>query len=271
MNPNEIFTYPTDNITEEALKTRTTYHCKFLGRKCDKQSRMIDYPMGICSVNFNHHKPIICPHRFLEDNLVFSEASMDIFGTIDNVIVFSEVKIPKVGNFDFVLVKHKPLSNKIEDFCVVEFQSDSTTATGELVKSMKDFMANDFFPDKKYRFGMNTYNTIKLSYIQMLIKGQVMEKWGKHIIWVMQDFVFSNMVNRFGLIDLEYDFEKKNKYHLYDLNEKEGEYKLTSTQKYSTSVANLLKAFTHQPTPNIDTFIKVLDERIKLKLGIHLG
>jgi len=92
------------------------------------------------------------------------------------VLLFSEVHLSNVGSFDFVLVKHKPISNKIADFCIVEFQSDSTTGTGELVRALKDFMKELNVLDNKYRFGMNTYNTIKLSYIQMLIKGQVMEK-----------------------------------------------------------------------------------------------
>ncbi len=92
------------------------------------------------------------------------------------MLLFSEVHLSNVGSFDFVLVKHKPISNKIADFCIVEFQSDSTTGTGELVRALKDFMKELNVLDNKYRFGMNTYNTIKLSYIQMLIKGQVMEK-----------------------------------------------------------------------------------------------
>jgi len=58
-------------------------------------------------------------------------------------------------------------------FRAVEFQSDSTTGTGKLVDALKDFMNGEDVSNKNYAFGMNTYNTIKLSYIQMLMKGQV--------------------------------------------------------------------------------------------------
>src|SRR3989304_7521225 len=140
MNPNEIFTYPVESKTTEARKSVQKYYCRFLESKCDKQSRTIKYPMGVCSVNHSGTKPIICPHRFLENNLVFKNACNAAFGDTNNVLLFSEVKISNVGSFDFVLVKHKPISNKVDDFCIVEFQSDSTTGTGKLVQALKDFM-----------------------------------------------------------------------------------------------------------------------------------
>jgi len=122
----------------------------------------------------------------------------------------------------------------------------------------------------KYQFGMNTYNTIKLSYIQMLIKGQVMERWNKNIFWVMQKFVYENMVKRFGLVDLNYNTNHSTQYHIYDLVKNNDVYNLKLTDKKSTTIANLLKAFTHQPTPSLDDFIKLLHEKIKLKLGLTI-
>lgn len=124
---------------------------------------MIPYPMGICSVNHSNKKAIICPHRFLENNTVFQDIAVSAFGSVNNVLLFSEVKLTDIGSFDFVLVKHKPLSSKIEDFCIIEFQSDSTTGTGKLVEAMKDFMNGQNITEKHYPFGLNTYNTIKLS------------------------------------------------------------------------------------------------------------
>lgn len=270
MNPNEIFTYPVENKTTEAKNAVKKYYCRFLEIKCDKQSRTIKYPMGVCSVNHSGTKPIICPHRFLENNLVFKNACNAAFGGTNNVLLFSEVKINNVGSFDFVLVKHKPISNKVDDFCIVEFQSDSTTGTGELVQALKDFMKKKDVLQNKYHFGMNTYNTIKLSYIQMLVKGQVMEKWGKNIFWIMQRFVYNNMVNRFCLTDLDYNTNHRTQYHIYDLVKNGEIYNLKLVDKKSTTISNLLRAFTHQSTPNIDTFIEVLESKIKLKLGLTI-
>tara|TARA_Y100000310_G_C20648750_1_gene798190 strand:+ start:1177 stop:1995 length:819 start_codon:yes stop_codon:yes gene_type:complete len=267
-NPNEIFTYPLINKSVEAKNAIENHYCRFIEKKCDKQSRTIKYPMGVCSVNHSKSKPIICPHRFLEANTVFKNISQSVFGTLNNILLFPEVKLNDVGTFDFVLVKHRPISNKVEDFCVVEFQSDSTTGTGKLVNALKDFMNGDEITNDTYAFGMNTYNTIKLSYIQMLMKGQVMESWDKNIYWIMQKFIFDNMVNRFNLTDLKYNEKLNTHYHIYDLAKSNNLYKLKLVDKKSTSVANLITAFTKQPTPNIDNFINKLEEKIKLKVGL---
>jgi hypothetical protein len=269
MQPNEIFTFPKENTSQEAKNAVKTHFCRFLDSQCDKQSRTISYPMGVCSAHHSGQKAIICPHRFLENNLVFTQVCQEIWGTIDNILLFSEVKVQNVGSFDFVLVKHKPLSNKVEDFCIVEFQSDSTTATGQLVEGLKDFMENKV-AKLKYGFGLNTYNTIKLSYIQMLVKGQVMEKWNKHIVWVMQKYVYENMVSRFCLSDMNYNFDTKTKYFLYDLQLQNGIDQLTLIEKKASTVANLLKAFTHQPTPSLDDFIEILENKINLQIGFKI-
>ena len=270
-SPNEIFTYPLSNESELAKESVKNYGCRFTGNICIKQSRLINYPMGVCSVNHSGKKPIICPNRFLEDNIVFINICKRSFGTTDNVLLFKEVRLKNVGTFDFVLVKHKPISSQIEDFCIVEFQSDSTTGTGKLVNALKDFIDGKD-TNESYGFGMNTYNTIKLSYIQMLIKGQVIESWDKKIFWIMQDFVFDNMVNRFNLDDLDFDSSKTSQYHIYDLElNNDNIYNLKLKEKKSTTVSNLIKAFTHQPTPSIDSFISKLEEKIELKLGLSFN
>jgi len=267
-NPNEIFGYPVEKKRQKFKNEE--YFCRFLDSKCDKQSRTITYPMGICSVNHSNTKPIICPHRFLENKQVFYDVSKEAFGSVDNVLLFSEVKLNNVGSFDFVLVKHKPISSKIDNFCIVEFQSDSTTGTGKLVESLKDFMSGINVLENKYAFGLNTYNTIKLSYIQMLIKGRVVEKWEKQIYWIMQKYVFDNMVKRFKLSEMNYSNVNATKYFIYDLVENEDVYSLSLIEKKSSTISNLLKAFTHQPTPSLDDFIKVLENKINLKLGLTI-
>jgi hypothetical protein len=49
--------------------------------------------MGVCSVNHSNHKPIICPHRFLENNLVFYDVAKNAFGSVNNVLFFFRSKI----------------------------------------------------------------------------------------------------------------------------------------------------------------------------------
>jgi hypothetical protein len=251
-NPNEIF-----GISTKFKINDNKYFCRFLNKQCDKQSRMLNYPMGICSVNHNVGKAIICPHRFLENNIVFIDIAENAFGTTNNV-----------GSFDFVLVKHKPISSKVEDFCIVEFQSDSTTGTGKLVNAIQDYITNENILNNKYNFGLNIYNTIKLSYIQMLIKGQVMEKCDKSIYWILQKYVYENMINRFKLTNMDYSNKNNTKFFLYDLFENKEFYNVKLVETKSSSINNLLKAFTMQPA--INDFVKVLENKIELQLGINV-
>jgi len=268
--PVEIFGYPIDNMSAHVLSDRSRHWCPFMDQECDKQSRTISYPMGVCSVLHKGNKIAICPNRFLQNNTAFVDVCNEFFGTTSNVLLFKEIGLRDVGNFDFVLVRHKPLSSEVEDFCIVEFQTDSTTQTGKLVAALKDFIEGIDVSTKRYNYGMNTYNTIKLSYIQMLYKGQVLQKWNKKIVWICQTYVFENMVKRFNLSDLDYKSENSTVYFVYDLVKTGDIYELQKVYKKSSTINNLLKAFTEQPAPNIGEFVHILERKIRLKLGITL-
>ncbi len=268
--PIEIFGYPIENKNRKVLRNRTKFWCPFMNKKCDKQSRTISFPMGVCSVLHKGSKIAICPNRFLQGNKVFTDVCNEYFGSTDNVLLFKEVGLFKVGNFDFVLVKHKPISSEIEDFCVVEFQTDSTTQTGKLVEALKDFLNGADVSKNRYNYGMNTYNTIKLAYIQMLYKGQVIQKWNKKIFWISQRYVFENMVNRFNLSNLGYSQNNATIFFVYNLFKEGSIYKLKRVYKRSSTIKNLLTAFTKQPMPDINDFIDVLKGKIELKLGISV-
>lgn len=269
-HPVEIFGYPIDNMSAEVRESRSRHWCPFMDKRCNKQSRTISYPMGVCSVLHKENKIAICPIRFLQDNIAFIDVCNEIFGTTNDVLLFREVGLRDVGNFDFVLVKHKPLSSEVEDFCIVEFQTDSTTQTGKLVIALKDFIEGIDVSAKRYNYGMNTYNTIKLSYIQMLYKGQVLENWNKKIVWICQTYVFENMVKRFNLSDLDYESSSSTLYFAYDLVRTGGIYELQNVYKRSSTISNLLKAFTEQPVSDVGEFVNILEHKIRLDLGITL-
>lgn len=268
--PIEIFGFPIWNRTKIAVEHRNSYMCPFLEGPCKKQSRLLNYPMGICSVLHSGSIIPICPHRLLQDAKVFVDVCNDYFGDTNNILVFSEVKLRNIGTFDFVLVKHKPISNKIEDFCVIEIQTDSTTGTGALVNSLKDYIDGKDITKTRYSYGMNTYNTIKLSFTQMMIKGQVFEKWKRKIYWIEPLYVFENMIKRFNLYDLEYNKNDSNVFFTYDLIKHLNIYELKRVYSRSSSVSNILTAFSEQFTPEIDVFIKHLEDKIEKGIGVRL-
>ena len=193
--PAEIFGYPIWNHSEQAQAIREKHWCPFLNRRCDKKSRLIDFPFGVCSVEHNGHFYAVCPRRFEEQAAiegvsgVLADISLHYFGDFNNIVVFSEVRLPNVGSIDYVLVRHKPMKPEVEDFVSVEFQSDSTTGTGRLVQGILDFFEERDVESQSYGFGMNTYDSIKRAITQLMNKGIVYEAWGAKCYWVIQEYI----------------------------------------------------------------------------------
>lgn len=238
----------------------------FTNKKNNKQTRLLNIPMGVDSVYWNDTPVIIDPCRFLQDETIFKDVANKFWGSDENVIKLPEVKLKNIGSFDFVLVKHKKLSYEIEDFIIIEIQSDSTTGTGALVKNLDDLYTKGYNGlENSYPFGMNTYNTIKLSFMQMLIKGMVAEKWNKHVCWTMQDFVFNNMLNRFDISDNKFDKNKHTHYFTYNMlrrNEKDI-FHLSLDQIRSYDVLELKRAFdSDRSLPEVEQFETILKKRI---------
>ena len=195
--PAEVFGFPVDNRSREAEKSRRQHRCPFVAATCNKQSRLIAYPMGVCSACVNGQAIAICPRRFLERQTVFRDIALDYYGSTTDLLLFSKVKLQGVGSFDYVLVRHKPMSSEIDDFVIIEFQTDQTTGTGKLVDALQDFVDGKDVTASHYAFGLNTYDTLKRSYTQMLNKGVAIEYWGQRVYWVLQRHLFDNLAQRY--------------------------------------------------------------------------
>lgn len=263
---NEMF--GEDANSNNVKKNRDRFYCPFLGDKCNKKSRIMEHPMGVCSVNYYNKKAIVCPNRIFTESTA-RDIALDAFGAIEDVMMFPGIKFNTVLNFNYILIKHKELSLEIDDFCFVDILTDSVSGTHDLVRAVDSYMKNDY---KKYgyTFGLNTYHTLKMAIINMLLKGQVMEKWGKKIYWVMQSYVFKDMVNRFRLSHIDNIAENSTKFMIYDLLESDNSYYLGNMETMSISVKNLADSFINQPTPKMEYLYKLLEKKIEPKCGIKI-
>ena len=68
--PAEVFGCPIDNQSEIAQNIRARHWCPFQNRRCDKKSRLIDFPFGVCSAEYGGEIRIVCPHRFKEQGSI---------------------------------------------------------------------------------------------------------------------------------------------------------------------------------------------------------
>jgi hypothetical protein len=276
--PAEIFGYPIGNQSDEAQVIRQKYQCPFVDKECNKKSRLIDYPFGVCSVE--HHGKIyaVCPRRFEEQGAIekipraLEDIALHYFDDFNNVIPFPEIKLPNVGTIDYVLVRHKPMKAEVDDFVTVEFQTDSTTGTGKLVQGMRDFVAGHDVQGQAYQFGMNTYDTIKRSMTQLLNKGIVYEAWGIKCYWVIQEYIYANLVNRYGFKQEGYLSEHASRFALYDFVRENNRLTLAPTRFVSTTVDEIFQAMRNNPgLPGKDKFVKVLNTKLQAKLSVQFS
>jgi hypothetical protein len=273
--PAEVFGYSIRDKSDEAQNIRERYWCPFVDKVCNKESRLINYPFGVCSVEHRGEFNAICPRRFEERgslagvSRVLEDIALHYFGDLNNIIPFSEVGLPKVGSIDYVLVRHKPMKAEVEDFVPVEFQSDSTTGTGQVVQGLQDFVAGQDIQMQAYHFGMNTYDTIKRSITQLLNKGIVYEAWNVKGYWVIQEYIYRNLVNRYGLRQGGYHLDHASRFALYNLVYQDNRLILSPSRIVSTTVDEVYQAMKTNPNlPDKDKFLKRLNVKLRAKLGV---
>ena len=277
--PAEIFGYPVLNQSNEAISARERHWCPFQDKRCNKKSRLIDFPFGVCSAEHSGEVHITCPHRFDEQgsiegvSKVLEDVSRHYFGSFDNVVAFSEVRLPNIGNVDFVLVQHKPMRPEVEDFVSVEYQADSTTSTGGLVQGIRDFFDDaDGFHNTSYGFGMNTYDSIKRAVTQLINKGVVYESWNAKCYWVMQEYIYENLISRYGLKSTGFSARHASRFALYNLVEDDDELRLQHSRYISTSVDEIYQAMRNNPhIPDKDAFVSRLNAKLRLSLNMRPG
>ena len=272
--PAEIFGFPASNREDAAQEVRRRYWCPFMQSTCDKKSRLLDFPFGVCSVEHGGGIRAVCPHRFDECGtlegvpMVLENIATHYFGDINNTVIFSELSLPNVGRIDYVIVRHKPMTREVDDFTTVEIQSDSTTSTGKLVEGMHDFQQGNDLSLKSYGFNMNTYDSIKRAITQLMNKGIVYEHWGTKCYWVIQEYIYANLVNRYGFKPGGFTPEDASIFALYDIVPDGGRLRLAPTRYVSTSVEEVYQAMRHnRAIPQKDEFVRRLSAELRLKLN----
>ncbi len=265
-HPAEVFGHPIEEDSEEARRDRKRHWCPFVNERCDKKSRLLRYPMGVCSVRYGNDVIALSPSRFREDDIVFRNIADHYFGACSNIVILKEVNLQGIGNFDFVMVKHKPLSLKVEDFVIVELQTAQTTSTGKLVKALKDYTKGEDIGDRTYAFGLNHADIWKRTFTQILNKGIVIENWNAKIYWVVQEPIYADFLDRYRLTEMSYAEDHSIRFAIYDLKQVDNKYHLSQTRIESSTTKDLFSAFSSNPDiPPKDAFLEKLSVKLQEK------
>ena len=99
-------------------------------------------------------------------------------------------------------------------------------------------------------------------------KGLVYEAWDTKCYWVIQEYIFTNVVQRFGLNLDGVSEEHATRFALYDLVRKQDRVTLTATRFASSSIDAIYQAMrVHRSMPSKDAFIRTLNTKLKLELS----
>lgn len=174
------------------------------------------------------------------------------------------------GSVDFVLVKLRKNgdSQTIEDFVCIEFQAAGTTGTpwGAIL----EFKKHKRFLRESYKFGINWANEFAKTMMQQVYKkGNMIELWGKRIIFVFQDVGLNYLKSSYDVRGLR-DTSEKDSIRFYTFNmvwdDKRCRWKLEFDKEMSTNtkgVSRILAGAESASYPTIEKF----KENIKRKMS----
>ena len=133
---------------------------------------------------------------------------------------------------------------------------------------MRDFQNGYDLSANSYGFSMNTYDSIKRAITQLMNKGIVYEHWGTKCYWVIQEYIYANLVYRYGFKNEGFTPEDSSIFALYDLSPNGGGLSLTPTRYVSTSVEEVYRAMRYsRAMPQKDDFVRRLNAELRLKLN----
>ena len=118
---------------------------------------------------------------------------------------------------------------------------------------------------------MNTYDSIKRSITQLINKGIVYEAWNAKCYWVIQEYIYADLVARYGLKKEGFSREHASVFALYDMRENGDRLTLKRTRFISITVDEVYQAMRSNPAmPNKDEFVEKLNEKLNKKLNKKL-
>jgi hypothetical protein len=116
------------------------------------------------------------------------------------------------------------------------------------------------------------HDTIKRSITQLLNKGLVYEAWRTKCYWVIQEYIYANLVNRYGLKQEGYVVEHASRFALYNLVQEDDKLTLTPSRFVSTTVDEVYQAMRNNSNlPNKDKFVNVLNKKLRAKLSVKFS
>jgi hypothetical protein len=262
----EVFGYPVNNMTQEAINHRHGRLCPFhnsSGINCTKSSATD--PIGVCSVFEGNRIVATCPVRFREDFQITSDAA-DFFFSGNKYVALTEARLKDMhgksaGNIDIVIAAIDE-SGEILDFGAVEVQA--VYITGNVRRAFEKYMED---PKTNYRMDWPSKNYPSPDYLsssrkrlapQLIYKGGILHKWGRKMVVVVDESFFAQLPEMKN-VDRELGDIA---WMVYGFRKNKGRYVLRRKGVKYTRFEDALATITTPEIGNMSDFVHYLKDRI---------
>lgn len=265
----EVFGYPIDNMSSEAISHRQGRLCPYhnsSGINCTKNSATD--PLGVCTVVDGNSIAITCPIRLRQDYLIVADAAEFFFAPQQKYVALTEVRLndrnqKSAGNIDIVLIALDD-NNQIIDFGALEIQA--VYISGNVSKAFKKYMedpASNFnmeWPSKNYPKADYLSSSRKRLAPQLIYKGGILNAWDKKLAVAVHKTFFELLPTLQEVDPVQADIA----WFIYDLRYDEAlsRYRLERINTRYTKFRTALDTITNPEPGEISSFVRYLNERL---------
>lgn len=269
----EVFGFPIDNSSKNAIRYRKHRLCPFGNRVPNCTKDKANNPIGVCSIYDNSYVVITCPIRFREDWIIAEDAASFFFPASSKWTTLTEIRLKdkhgkSAGNIDVVLVSYDD-TGKVMDFGALEVQA--VYISGNVRNPFEAFMNNpamgrnfDWTGHANYPNPDYLSSSRKRLAPQLIFKGGIFKAWNKKIAVALNRGFFETLPPLLEVRPSDADIG----WFVYDLvkNETENKYKLTHCKSIFTKFDESLKKITRSEPGDISEFIEHIQQKVDEKL-----
>jgi Restriction endonuclease NotI len=269
----EVFGYPIDNQSPEAVRHRSKRLCPFNNKVPNCTKDKANDPLGVCSIRDGETIAITCPVRFRENWLIADQAADFFFSPDATWTSLIEVRLndkqgKSAGNIDIVLVSYDE-RGRIVDFGAVEVQavyiSGNVRAPFEFFMQQPSERQNmDWRGQPGYPRADYLSSSRKRLAPQLLFKGGILHSWHRKQAVVLHSEFF-NTLPKLAEVDNK---DAEIAWIIYDLthDQTRNVYELQHTRTVYTHFEPAMLKLTTADAGPVENFIQHLQSKLDQKL-----
>lgn len=198
----ELFGYPTDSFSAEAVRHREKRLCPFNNKVPSCTKDKAEDPLGTCSIYEDDKVAITCPIRFRQDWLIADDAADFFFPKGTKWTSVTEIRLndkngKSAGNIDVVLISYDN-SGRLTDFGALEVQA--VYISGNIRSPFEYYMQNpsqhhamDWTRKRNYPRPDYLSSSRKRLAPQLIYKGGILHAWKKKTAVVVHTGFFATL------------------------------------------------------------------------------